>query len=605
MTISVEDVKRLLPKMLLLAIVVGFVAHQVHFVMFSGLTKGDVKYVSDECWYVSSARNMLRKYFGLKPNAVIDGKIYVTVLCRSSSILDNVTSFIEVNGGKVLKYYEHELKDGYPYAIGAIIPLNILNNLKSRSDILIIEGYPYPDWDGIIDYMNLEHPPLAKYILCLTLLVSDNPVSWKIPSIIAGALIIVFAYLVASRVFNEWIGVVAALAIAVEPVVRSMSVVAMLDIYLALFSIISLYFAVTGRYYLSAIFIGLAGSVKMSGFFNVLAIMASGWRKLSNVKLLLCVIVIPALVYLTVNIPIIVKEGGLINWINLVLWALSWHTSSRPPGGPPVANPWDWFIGHNAFPLHFSPNLYAMPSPFLMLATLPLTVILVPLALKELIPGVGSILSWYWAPIVMYTLLYFIGNRTQYSFYTIHITPFAVLLVASIVYLALNTRFLVKVLNIYVFEDKYRNSLLFIVAMIVFIVTSYYMPLPGIYRVFISALIACTISTLFIDDRKRRILIAFLTVLASYITIVVIWFIQSPEGVLRLLTRLTPLTALSLIIAPLCGVITSMLLEPLSGKALELLHKLEIKRMESTSSDDEQVVEKDISEELDSEQKLE
>ena len=199
----------------------------------------------------------------------------------------------------------------------------------------------------------------------------------------------------------------------------------------------------------------------------------------------------------------------------------------------------------------------------------------------------------------MYTLLYFIGNRTQYSFYTIHITPFAVLLVVSIVYLALNTRLLVKVLNIYVFEDKYRNSLLFIAAMVVFIITSYYMPLSGIYRVFISALIACTISTLFIDVRKKRILVAFLTVLASYITIVTIWFIQSPEGALRLLTRLTPLSALSLIIASLCGIIASMLLEPLSGKALELLHKLEAKRMRSSSSGNKQVIEENINEELD------
>lgn len=568
--------------------------HQLYYTLYTDLTKGDVKYVSDECWYVSSARNMLYKYFGLKPNSIVNGKEYATVLCTSSTIRDEVSSFVETVGGIILKIYDKQLRIGYPYALGVLMPIEYINELKSWNGVLIIEGYPYPDWNGITEYLNLEHPPLVKYILCLTLLVKDNPVAWRIPSIIAGALIIFFAYLIASKVFNSWIGVVAALSVAIEPVVRSMSLVAMLDIYVALFSIISLYFTLAGRYYLAAVFIGLAGSSKMSGFFNSLALMIAGWRNLDRRRLLLCVIVIPAFVFFIINIPIIINEGGLINWINLLLWAIGWHTTSRPPNGPPVSNPWDWFIARNPFPLHFSPDLYAMPSPFLMLLTLPLTAILIPLALKALRPGVGSILSWYWVPIGMYILLYFIGNRTQYSFYTVHITPIAVLIVVSIVYLITDLNLLLKILKTYLVEGNYRVPLFTCFGIILFIVISYLLPLFGVYRVLISAIVATAVAALMVENVKQKIIIGFITVSIGELIIVLIWLSTAFEFITRLFTKFTFYALTPIMIAPLFGILGSLIMMPASKKVFSVIESLrekeeevlDLRKMDEVNNDD-------------------
>ncbi len=478
-------------KMILVIVIllsIGYFAYGLYYITNSGLVAGEAKYVSDECWYVSAARNLLRKVFGLEPNSCWSGLCYASVFVNSPEEVNEVEDYVKNHGGIVVKdNYVHKVLAGYDYTIAVRAPPQVIEELARNYTVIV--GYPYPDWDDVANYLNLEHPPLMKYIVMITLLVYDNPVIWKIPSLIAGSLILFFAYLIAKKVFSDVAGLLAAIIVFVEPVTRAMSMVAMLDIYVALFSIIALYFAVKSKYLFSGISVGLAGSVKMNGFYHVLSIIISAWRnrKISNIKLLLYAIIVPLIVYVMVNVPIIVYEGGLMKWIDLQLWALSWHTQSRPPGGPPVANPWDWFLSRNSFPLHYNPDLAANPSPPLMLLTIPLTIILIPLAWREKIKGAGSVLAWFWIPIMMFTALFLIGNRTQYSFYSVQVTPIAAIIVSSIVFFVYRRDLFFEAILAYKFDQPYRIGLMLLLGLSLWITITYL--IPGLMGIVVASVI--------------------------------------------------------------------------------------------------------------------
>ncbi len=549
-------------KKLVLAIVIvlsiGYFAYGLYYVITSGLVAGEARYVSDECWYVSAARNLLRKVFGLEPNSCMGNLCYASIFVNSLEDANKVKEFVTSHGGVIVKdNYAHKVLAGYDYTIAVKAPRKVLTELARNYTVII--GYPYPDWDDVANYLNLEHPPLMKYIVMITLLVSDNPVAWKIPSLIAGSLIVFFAYLIARKVFNEAAGLLAAVIVFIEPVTRAMSMVAMLDIYVALFSILALYFAVKSKYMHTGIMVGLAGSVKMNGFYHVLSTIISAWRnrKVSNIKLFVYAIVIPLLVYLVVNIPLIIYEGGIMKWIDLQLWALSWHTQSRPPGGPPVANPWDWFLARNSFPLNYNPDLAANPSPPLMLLTIPLTIVLIPLAWKEKLKGSGSILAWFWVPIVMFTALFLIGNRTQYSFYSVQITPIAAIIVSSTVFFVYRRDLLYESLLSYRFEQPYRIGLMLLIGISLWLTASY------LITSLIGIIVASILLGLFVALGRTRFKITIMIgvgagVLAPLIVYYYYWINASTETV-RYLEIMFPYNMIPVIASAIATTASAMI----------------------------------------------
>ncbi len=543
---------------IVLLLSISYFAYGLYYITTSGLVAGEAKYVSDECWYVSAARNLLRKVFGLEPNSCAGNLCYASIFVNTLDDANRVKEYVISNGGFVVKdNYAHKVLAGYEYTIAVKAPRQVLYELAKNYTVII--GYPYPDWDDVANYLNLEHPPLMKYIVMVTLLVSDNPVAWKIPSLIAGSLILFLAYLIAKKVFNDVAGLLAAVIVFVEPVTRAMSMVAMLDIYVALFSILALYFAVSSKYLFSGISVGLAGSVKMNGFYHVLSMIISAWRnrRISNIRLLLYAIIIPLTVYVVVNIPLIIYEGGIMKWIDLQLWALSWHTQSRPPGGPPVANPWDWFLARNSFPLHYNPDLAANPSPPLMLLTIPLTIILIPLAWKEKVKGAGSILAWFWIPITMFTVLFMIGNRTQYSFYSVQVTPVAAIIASASVFFVYRKDLLQESISSYRFEQPYRIGLMLLVGLSLWLAISYM--LPGLLGIIAASIVLGLFIALGRLGFKAAIIVSIgAGILAPMIIYFYYWLYSSYETI-RYFEILFPYNTIPVIASAIVTVASAMI----------------------------------------------
>ena len=187
--------------------------------------------------------------------------------------------------------------------------------------------------------LNPMHPPLAKELMAVSIKVlGDNPLGWRYPSVVFGALSIVAMYLCALALFASQ---GAALAVAALTFLNQMvfvqSRIAMLDIYALTFSLFGIAAFIHGynrqrpelSFGLAGLAFGLAGASKWSGFFPLgvaIAIVVAvrllqGWRtqfaepdaqdwyrpdrwpEFGYRHFALCFILVPAVVYFIAWIP--------------------------------------------------------------------------------------------------------------------------------------------------------------------------------------------------------------------------------------------------------------------------------------------------------------
>ena len=341
---------------------------------------GGAGYISDEVWYVTSARDILHDFFKATANSP-----YFTT-----------TPNCLINGTLVKEYTKIEAV-----------------TVKGEVSCYIRKGYPYPDKEGILSYYNFEHPPLVKYILAAVEAIRDEPLFWRIPSIIFGSATLLLVFLSARRIAGPIWALTASALMIFDNTFRAMSGIAMLDVYLGFFTALLAYFHVSGRTLSSGIALGLAASVKYSGAFPIF-----GLAYLLGVRRFTAVILMATAVFLLVNMPI-AGQLGLGRWVNEIIGALSWHTTSRPPG-PTASTPLDWLFMQNSFALYVNPDIYASGTPAYLVALI--------YALYKRDEVSILYLSTYGG----YWLVYLAGNHTLYSFYTAHFSPLAHIVLAKL-----------------------------------------------------------------------------------------------------------------------------------------------------------------------------
>ncbi len=416
-------------------------------------------YISDECWYVSAARNIFRTYFHLTPHGPWKG-VMVTIQINSPPDqktyevwAKDVIKYVKSIGGRVVKginYYSFNKNGNYLPAICAVVPRSNLSKLDfTPHNVGYYIGYCYPNAAGITTYMNFEHPPLVKYLIGLTMiLIGDYPPFWRIPSIIAGCSILLLIFLtmrrILGRVAGSVMGLVAMILTVFDITFRSMSMVALLDIFVALFTYLTYYFTLKNDLKWSSISLGLGFISKWTGAFAGLpAIIAWFRRRVKPASVILYIIYIPLIMFFASALPFIIHDGFAQWWSAGVTGAIKWHLSIKTTGGPPKALPWDWLIGKNPFPLHYVwskaqhrwvADLIAAGNPTLYLLMTALSIYIIP-CLKKL-PDKGLTWGFTWGTFFMYVFIYILGAKTQYSFYSVQLVPlFYTLLVLEIYYL--------------------------------------------------------------------------------------------------------------------------------------------------------------------------
>lgn len=367
-----------------------------------------------------------------------------------SAMVSKVGKEIVRLGGSVVKSSEYYGSGDNPlYAICADVPEDALQEIVSQPYVRGYGvGYCYPNAGNILNYMNLEHPPLGKYLVAVAMVTcGDRPVCWRLPSVISGVAVLVVQYVLLRGVLGGfWGGVISVIVPIVtmlDRTFRSMMLVAMLDAPLALLTYLACFFSIKGKVYKSSAFLSLASSTKFSGAFIVPALYTDYSRKIPPALAVLLLVYAPLAVFVAMSIPLILFKGGLLQWWSeAVEGAFRWHitTKTEPGKGPPIASPWDWITGANSFILHykyeeglgFVADLIASGNPVLYIATTLLSILIVPRLRK--LPDRGCVWTYTWLTWLMYVFLWLAGNKSQYSFYMVQVVPLLYTLLGILAY---------------------------------------------------------------------------------------------------------------------------------------------------------------------------
>ncbi|MCC6010722.1 MAG: glycosyltransferase family 39 protein, partial [Fervidicoccaceae archaeon] len=302
-------------------------------------------YRSDEVWYVSSARNILNEVFKTNVSYNYQGYRVYTVFTYDYSTLIKIKELVTERNGIIVKDIYTKTN---AIAIG-VKDVSVLEEIQQLRGVKkIISGFPYPDAANIDAYLNFEHPPLAKYIIGLSMKIcGDSPICWRMPSIISSGLTIVLVGLVSIKLFGPLGGVLSALIGLLDPLSTNMGSVAMLDVYLALFTALGLLFLSKKKYLLASVAFSLAFNVKYSALFLLIGLYIYLRFKDKSILRNLYIIAIPFLLVTSLIYLPFIFNFGIERVLSELKGALIWHTTSRPPG-PATSNPIDWVLGFNS-----------------------------------------------------------------------------------------------------------------------------------------------------------------------------------------------------------------------------------------------------------------
>ena len=348
----------------------------------------------------------------------------------------------------------------------------------TNAQSLLQNGVEIDSKTGLAQF--IVHPPTGKWLITIGIkLFGYNEFGWRFAAALIGSLSIVLMYFTAKKLFNnQLLSVFAAALISMDGLHLVHSRIALLDIFLLFFIQIAVLALLHQKYWLSAIALGLATSVKWSGLYVLivfaLLVLIMDYRKhryLGSEKPIRQVIdnfpirflqfgIAPALIYLSSWIGwFLTNNGWSRNWSANPLRSL-WHYHSEilnfhaklSEPHPYDANPWSWLI--MARPTSFfyeSPQgceskncaqeVLAIGTPILWwIGTIAIAIVLgfwlrsVALKRFECVPSIvilgmsAGYLPWF-----------FFQERTVFTFYAVIFEPFVILAIIYCAKLLLNS----------------------------------------------------------------------------------------------------------------------------------------------------------------------
>ena len=307
------------------------------------------------------------------------------------------------------------------------------------------------------------HPPFGKWLIGIGIkLFGNNEFGWRVIAAVIGSASVLLIYLIVQRLFSSlFLSNIAAALFALDGLHLVMSRVALLDIFLMFFILLTFYLILRNDLWLSGVVIGLAAATKWSAVF-----------------------VIPFLILLTVNIgganfatwgkrfgQFVLTPMGiyLLSWSGWIISSKGWARDSGSnlfsslwnyhveimnfhrgltEQHTYAANPWSWLVLGRPTSFYYetpkncgaqscSQEILAIGTPILWWAGIFAIAITVGLFIANkdrvsafILAGIaGTYLPWF-----------FIQNRTTFYFYAIAIFPFIVLALINVFNWALNNQ---------------------------------------------------------------------------------------------------------------------------------------------------------------------
>jgi len=137
---------------------------------------------------------------------------------------------------------------------------------------LLQNGVEIDSKNGLAQF--IVHPPTGKWLIAAGIKVFGyNEFGWRFASALVGAISIVLMYFTAKKLFNnQLLSLFATALISLDGLHLVHSRIALLDIFLLLFIQIAVLAFLNSRYWISALALGLACSVKWSGLYVLIAL---------------------------------------------------------------------------------------------------------------------------------------------------------------------------------------------------------------------------------------------------------------------------------------------------------------------------------------------
>lgn len=202
--------------------------------------------------------------------------------------------------------------------------------------------YAWAGWyylhTGIIDTINIEHPPLGKYLIGLSILLFNNQ---NIGQIFWSGLFVCFLFLIGRLVLkNNFFSLIGVLLFLQEKIFVEQLIYSLLDVIIGTFLLISLYLALktkrlTSPYIIyQGILLGIIASIKYPSIAVILFITISIYYLMKKEKNLLVKLFslasISTTIFLLSYLPFFINHPSPNAFINLQYKALKIHLSHVP-----------------------------------------------------------------------------------------------------------------------------------------------------------------------------------------------------------------------------------------------------------------------------------
>jgi dolichyl-phosphate-mannose--protein O-mannosyl transferase len=294
------------------------------------------------------------------------------------------------------------------------------------------------------------HPPLGKWLIGIGIkLFGNNEFGWRSSSALFGSASVLLIYLITKRLFkSEFLALSAALLMALDGLSLVMSRVALLDIFLMFFILLTFYFLLKENYWLSGLAIGLGVSTKWSAAFliPILLLLTLTLKELNLNQILKRAgqfIFLPMAIYLTSWIGWFVSDKGwarnsgsnpISSLWNYHFEMLNFHTNLVEKHSY-SANPWSWLVLGRPTSFYYqsgdscgagkcAQEILAMGTPLLWWSAVIAVAITLGFYLKTVNKSAEIVLAGFAGT---YLPWFFFQDRTMFYFYSITTLPFLIL----------------------------------------------------------------------------------------------------------------------------------------------------------------------------------
>ena len=241
----------------------------------------------------------------------------------------------------------------------------------TNAESLLQKGVEIDSESGLAQF--IVHPPSGKWLIASGIkFFGNNEFGWRFAAAIVGSISIILMYFTAKKLFNnKLLSVFAASLISLDGLHLVHSRIALLDIFLLFFIQIAVLAFLQSKYWISALTLGLACSVKLSGLYVLIALafyvlildirknrylgLQFQIREMARRNLLFRFLqfgIFPVFIYIASWFSwFITNTGWDRNYSSNPLFSL-WHYHSEilnfhtklTDAHPYSANPWSWLI---------------------------------------------------------------------------------------------------------------------------------------------------------------------------------------------------------------------------------------------------------------------